>query len=144
MYFNLCFGHMNTLIQIFNFFKLFLLDIASVCQYMVKWYLKKKQYLKLPLIASQTIKIKKCVPVSNDFYFSENVVRKLNVPANTVVSMTFWDIPGREDMDLHKSYFRNLDAAIGNYYLSLFEIRYYHKIFSKAREIMTMTLVMLV
>ncbi|XP_060600304.1 uncharacterized protein LOC132753797 isoform X2 [Ruditapes philippinarum] len=42
----------------------------------------------------------------------ENVVRKLNVPAHTVVSMTFWDIPGREDMDLHKSYFRNLDAAI--------------------------------
>ncbi|XP_053396543.1 uncharacterized protein LOC123552688 isoform X2 [Mercenaria mercenaria] len=42
----------------------------------------------------------------------ENVVRKLNVPANTVVSLTFWDIPGREDMDLHKSYFRNLDAAI--------------------------------
>lgn len=42
----------------------------------------------------------------------ENVVRKLNVPANTVVSLTFWDIPGREDMDVHKSYFRNLDAAI--------------------------------
>ncbi|KAL4232976.1 hypothetical protein ACF0H5_007663 [Mactra antiquata] len=42
----------------------------------------------------------------------ENVVRKLNVPAHTVVSLTFWDIPGREDMDLHKSYFRNLDAAI--------------------------------
>lgn len=42
----------------------------------------------------------------------ENDVRKLNVPANTVVSLTLWDIPGREDMDLHKSYFRNLDAAI--------------------------------
>lgn len=42
----------------------------------------------------------------------ETVVRKLNVPANTVVSLTFWDIPGREDMDVHKSYFRNLDAAI--------------------------------
>lgn len=47
--------------------------------------------------------------------FTENVVRKLNVPANTVVSLTFWDIPGREDMDLHKAYFRNLDAAIGKY-----------------------------
>ena len=45
--------------------------------------------------------------------FVENDVRKLNVPANTVVSLTLWDIPGREDMDLHKSYFRNLDAAIG-------------------------------
>ncbi|KAH3738656.1 hypothetical protein DPMN_045295 [Dreissena polymorpha] len=42
----------------------------------------------------------------------ENVVRKVNVPAHTVVSLTFWDIPGREDMDMHKSYFRNLDAAI--------------------------------
>lgn len=42
----------------------------------------------------------------------ENIVRKLNVPANTVVSLTLWDIPGREDMDIHKSYFRNLDAAI--------------------------------
>ncbi|XP_052807313.1 uncharacterized protein LOC128236477 isoform X2 [Mya arenaria] len=42
----------------------------------------------------------------------ENVVRKVNVPAHTVVSLTFWDIPGREDMDIHKAYFRNLDAAI--------------------------------
>lgn len=47
------------------------------------------------------------------FSFTENVVRKVNVPAHTVVSLTFWDIPGREDMDVHKSYFRNLDAAIG-------------------------------
>ena len=46
-------------------------------------------------------------------FLLENDVRKLNVPANTVVSLTLWDIPGREDMDLHKSYFRNLDAAIG-------------------------------
>jgi len=45
--------------------------------------------------------------------FTENVVSKVNVPAHTVVSLTFWDIPGREDMDLHQSYFRNLDAAIG-------------------------------
>jgi len=43
----------------------------------------------------------------------ENVVRKVNVPAHTVVSLTFWDIPGQEDMDMHKAYFRNLDAAIG-------------------------------
>lgn len=42
----------------------------------------------------------------------ETVVRKLNVPANTVVSLILWDIPGREDMDIHESYFRNLDAAI--------------------------------
>ena len=45
----------------------------------------------------------------------ENVVRKVNVPAHTVVSLTFWDIPGREDMDIHKAYFRNLDAAIGEF-----------------------------
>lgn len=42
----------------------------------------------------------------------ESTVRKLNVPGHTVVSLTLWDIPGREDIDLHKSYFRNLDAAI--------------------------------
>ncbi|KAL3882267.1 hypothetical protein ACJMK2_028629, partial [Sinanodonta woodiana] len=42
----------------------------------------------------------------------ENAVRKLNVPAGRVVSLALWDIPGKEDMDLYKSYFRNLDAAI--------------------------------
>ena len=26
-----------------------------------------------------------------------------------------WDLPGREDMDLRESYYRNVDAAIGTY-----------------------------
>ncbi|KAK3096612.1 hypothetical protein FSP39_001697 [Pinctada imbricata] len=42
----------------------------------------------------------------------ETAVKKLNVPGHAVVSLTVWDIPGREDIDLHKTYFRNLDAAI--------------------------------
>ena len=51
---------------------------------------------------------------------TETDVRKLNVPANTIVSLTLWDIPGREDMDLHKTYFRNLDAAIGGWGLNFY------------------------
>jgi hypothetical protein len=46
-------------------------------------------------------------------YFAESAVKKINVPGHTVASLTIWDIPGREDMDLHKTYFRDLDAAIG-------------------------------
>lgn len=45
--------------------------------------------------------------------FVESAVKKINVPGHTVASLTIWDIPGREDMDLHKTYFRDLDAAIG-------------------------------
>ena len=45
--------------------------------------------------------------------FAENVVRKLNIPQNQVASVTMWDLPGREDMDIRESYFRNVDAAIG-------------------------------
>lgn len=44
---------------------------------------------------------------------SENVVKKLNIPENTVVSVTMWDVPGREDMDLRKTYYRDLDGVIG-------------------------------
>ena len=43
----------------------------------------------------------------------ESAVKKINVPGHTVASLTIWDIPGREDMDLHKTYFRDLDAAVG-------------------------------
>ncbi|KAJ8314585.1 hypothetical protein KUTeg_006735, partial [Tegillarca granosa] len=42
----------------------------------------------------------------------ESAVKKVNVPGHVVVSLTLWDIPGREDIDLHKTYFRNLDAAV--------------------------------
>ncbi|XP_074659733.1 uncharacterized protein LOC141912384 [Tubulanus polymorphus] len=41
-----------------------------------------------------------------------NVVRKINIPENTVVAVTMWDLPGREDMDLRKTYYRDADAAI--------------------------------
>ena len=63
--------------------------------------------------------------VLTKFFLTENDVRKLNVPANTVVSLTLWDIPGREDMDIHKSYFRNLDAAIGKFLLEISTAREY-------------------
>ncbi|KAJ8026645.1 GTP-binding protein ypt5 [Holothuria leucospilota] len=42
----------------------------------------------------------------------ENVVKKLNVPEHTIVSVSIWDLPGREEMDLRKSYYRDVDAAI--------------------------------
>ncbi|XP_012944091.1 uncharacterized protein LOC101854829 [Aplysia californica] len=42
----------------------------------------------------------------------ENLVRKLNVPSHATVPISLWDIPGKEDLPLHKSYFRNLDAVI--------------------------------
>ncbi|XP_033117981.1 uncharacterized protein LOC117117699 [Anneissia japonica] len=42
----------------------------------------------------------------------ENVVKKLNVPEHAVVSVTIWDLPGREEVDLRKSYYQNVDAAI--------------------------------
>ena len=45
--------------------------------------------------------------------FSENVVKKLNVPTNRVVSVTLWDLPGHEDMDLRATYYKNVDAVVG-------------------------------
>ena len=49
------------------------------------------------------------------FFFldTEHVVEKLNIPQNMVVSLTVWDVPGSEDMDLRTTYYRNVDAAIG-------------------------------
>eukprot|EP00058_Branchiostoma_floridae_P018767 XP_002604256.1 hypothetical protein BRAFLDRAFT_73394 [Branchiostoma floridae] len=41
-----------------------------------------------------------------------NVVRKVNVPDHVVVSVTLWDLPGREDVDLRRSYYKDIDAAI--------------------------------
>ncbi|XP_033635738.1 uncharacterized protein LOC117296791 isoform X1 [Asterias rubens] len=42
----------------------------------------------------------------------ENVVKKLNVPEHIIVSVTIWDLPGREEVDLRKSYYKDVDAAI--------------------------------
>ena len=40
-------------------------------------------------------------------------MKKLNVPVNVVVSVTLWDLPGREDMDLRSTYYKNVDAVLG-------------------------------
>ncbi|XP_031569813.1 uncharacterized protein LOC116304247 [Actinia tenebrosa] len=41
-----------------------------------------------------------------------NVVRKVNIPYEAIVSVTLWDLPGREEMDLRKSYYKDVDAAM--------------------------------
>ena len=42
-----------------------------------------------------------------------NAVKKVNIPYETVVSVSMWDLPGREEMDLRRSYYSDVDAAIG-------------------------------
>ena len=42
-----------------------------------------------------------------------NVTKKIQVPFETLVSISLWDIPGREDIDLRRCYFKDVDAAIG-------------------------------
>ena len=42
-----------------------------------------------------------------------NAVRKVNIPYEVIVSVTLWDLPGREEMDLRKSYYKDVDAAMG-------------------------------
>ena len=42
-----------------------------------------------------------------------NVVKHVNIPYETVVSVALWDLPGREEMDLRRSYYKDVDAAIG-------------------------------
>ena len=51
---------------------------------------------------------------------AENVVKKLNVPEHIVVSVAIWDLPGREEVDLRKSYYQDVDAAIGKQILGFF------------------------
>jgi GTPase SAR1 family protein len=36
----------------------------------------------------------------------ENIVKTVNLPVKAVSSVTLWDIPGSEDMDLRASYYR--------------------------------------
>ncbi|KAK7500112.1 hypothetical protein BaRGS_00008659, partial [Batillaria attramentaria] len=42
----------------------------------------------------------------------DNVVQKVNQPSHALVSLTLWDIPGREEIDLQPTYFRDMDALI--------------------------------
>jgi len=42
-----------------------------------------------------------------------NVVKHVNIPYETIVSVVLWDLPGREEMDLRRSYYKDVDAAIG-------------------------------
>ncbi|XP_050392249.1 uncharacterized protein LOC126810916 [Patella vulgata] len=42
----------------------------------------------------------------------DNIVKKLNIPDHVLVSLTFWDLPGKEDIELYRSYFTDVDAAI--------------------------------
>lgn len=41
-----------------------------------------------------------------------NVVKHVNIPYETIVSVALWDLPGREEMDLRRSYYKDVDAAI--------------------------------
>ncbi|XP_067051751.1 uncharacterized protein [Acropora muricata] len=41
-----------------------------------------------------------------------NVVKHVNIPYETIVSLALWDLPGREEMDLRRSYYKDVDAAI--------------------------------
>ena len=45
-----------------------------------------------------------------------NVVKHVNIPYETIVSVALWDLPGREEMDLRRSYYKDVDAAIGENY----------------------------
>ena len=41
------------------------------------------------------------------------MVKHVNIPYETIVSLALWDLPGREEMDLRRSYYKDVDAAIG-------------------------------
>lgn len=43
-------------------------------------------------------------------------MRKLNFPGHATVPITFWDIPGEDELDFYESFFRDLDAVIGKLY----------------------------
>lgn len=53
--------------------------------------------------------------VSSSFGGSDNVVQKINQPSHALVSLTLWDVPGREEINLHSTYFRDMDALIGEF-----------------------------
>jgi len=41
-----------------------------------------------------------------------NVTKKVQFPFETLVSVSLWDLPGREEIDLRRSYYKDIDAAI--------------------------------
>lgn len=41
-----------------------------------------------------------------------NVTKKVQFPFETLVSISLWDLPGREEIDLRRSYYKDIDAAI--------------------------------
>ncbi|KAF6036607.1 hypothetical protein EB796_005086 [Bugula neritina] len=41
-----------------------------------------------------------------------NVIKKVNVPEHVIVSLTLWDTPGRDDIDMAHTYFSHIDAVI--------------------------------
>jgi len=41
-----------------------------------------------------------------------NVTKKIQLPFESLVSITLWDLPGREEIDLRRTYYKDLDAAI--------------------------------
>ena len=41
-----------------------------------------------------------------------NVTKKVQRPFETLVSVTLWDLPGRGEIDLRRSYYKDIDAAI--------------------------------
>ncbi|KAL8613727.1 hypothetical protein ACOMHN_029819 [Nucella lapillus] len=42
----------------------------------------------------------------------DNVVQKINQPTHALVSLTLWDVPGREEIHLYPTYFKDMDALI--------------------------------
>jgi len=51
-----------------------------------------------------------------------NVVKHVNIPYETIVSVALWDLPGREEMDLRRSYYKDVDAAIGKNHVLGFQL----------------------
>ena len=41
-----------------------------------------------------------------------NVTKKVQLPYETL-TITLWDLPGREEIDSRRSYYKDLDAAVG-------------------------------
>ena len=48
----------------------------------------------------------------------------MNVPDDYVTSITLWDLPGTEDLDMRETYYRNVDAVIGKLYMSMYRVMF--------------------